>query len=246
MNRLASTCSLTIKDLAIKYSSNVICQEINISATTNEIIGLLGPNGSGKTSIFYSILGMIPLHKGTITFDDMDITNYKLSARATLGISYLPQEPSIFRDLTVFENIYATLQLHSKLNKIELKEYTNEIINEFNLHKIKDKQGISLSGGERRRTEIARIYGSKPKFILLDEPFSGVDPLAISDLQNLIKKLHAQNIGIIITDHNVRETLEICSTTYVISQGRILTKGDQKHILQHEQVRRFYLGNNFN
>ena len=210
-----------------------------------KIIGLLGPNGAGKTTCFYIILGLINSDAGKIILDSQDITQTPVHMRAKLGIGYLPQEPSVFRKLTVADNILAILQINKRLNNNQRIERLNKLLAEFNLANISNTLGISLSGGERRRLEIARALASEPKFVLLDEPFAGVDPISIAEIKKIISYLANQQIGVIITDHNVRETLDICDRAYIMNNGTVISKGSTKEILANEQVRKVYLGEEF-
>lgn len=221
-----------------------IIKDVSINIQSGEIIGLLGPNGAGKTTTFYMICGLISASEGQILLDDENITQLSLHKRARAGIGYLPQESSIFKDLSVEENLLLAAQI-SFLDKKQMMEKTNEMLELLNISHIKDRKGVSLSGGERRRCEIARSLIITPKFLLLDEPFAGVDPIAVADIQNIIRDLKKLNIGILITDHNVRETLAICDRAYVMKDGEILCSGTAEEISQNEQVRKHYLGDGF-
>lgn len=221
-----------------------IIKDVSINIQSGEIIGLLGPNGAGKTTTFYMICGLISASEGQILLDDENITQLSLHKRARAGIGYLPQESSIFKDLSVEENLLLAAQI-SFLDKKQMMEKTNEMLELLNISHIKDRKGVSLSGGERRRCEIARSLIITPKFLLLDEPFAGVDPIAVADIQNIIRDLKKLNIGILITDHNVRETLAICDRAYVMKDGEILCSGTAEEIAQNEQVRKHYLGDGF-
>ncbi|MGP1527708.1 MAG: LPS export ABC transporter ATP-binding protein [Campylobacter sp.] len=221
-----------------------IIKDVSINIQSGEIIGLLGPNGAGKTTTFYMICGLISASEGQILLDDENITQLSLHKRACAGIGYLPQESSIFKDLSVEENLLLAAQI-SFLDKKQMMEKTNEMLELLNISHIKDRKGVSLSGGERRRCEIARSLIITPKFLLLDEPFAGVDPIAVADIQNIIRDLKKLNIGILITDHNVRETLAICDRAYVMKDGEILCSGTAEEISQNEQVRKHYLGDGF-
>lgn len=236
---------LYTKNLKKAYGPRVIVQDVSLLIRTGEIVGLLGPNGAGKTTSFYMLLGLIDVDEGKIFIDDEEITHAAIHRRAARGMSYLPQEPSIFRRLTVSENIMAVLELQKKLKRSEQKQRLKALMEEFHITHIQDTQGISLSGGERRRVEIARAVAGNPKFILLDEPFSGIDPISIIDLKNTIKKLSRRGIGILITDHNVRETLDICERSYVISEGQVICEGPPETILSNLQVQKVYLGQGF-
>ena len=237
--------TLSIQNLAKQYKKRNVVTDVSLSVKQGEIIGLLGPNGAGKTTCFYFILGLIASDSGKILLNDVDITGKPVHARAKLGLGYLPQEPSVFRKLTVEDNILAVLQVRDDLDKTKQDEILNSLLNEFNLQKIRDSLGISLSGGERRRLEIARALASEPKFILLDEPFAGVDPISISDIKQIIKYLASRNIGVIITDHNVRETLDICTRAYILNNGKVIAQGGAQEILTDQEVIKVYLGEDF-
>ncbi len=221
-----------------------IVKDVSLYVKSSEVVGLLGPNGAGKTTTFYMICGIIKPTSGRVLLDDMDITNLSLSQRAKLGIGYLPQESSIFADLSVEDNLYIAAEA-GVLPKDEIEKRVNEMLEAFNIEPIRKRLGVKLSGGERRRVEIARALVNRPKFLLLDEPFAGVDPIAVSDIQRVIKQLSLMGIGILITDHNVRETLSICQRAYVLESGRILASGDAKEIAQNPLVRKHYLGEDF-
>jgi len=231
--------------LSKKYKSRNVVDGVDIDVNSGEIVGLLGPNGAGKTTCFYMIVGLIPCEQGQVLFDEHDITRTPMHARARLGIGYLPQEASVFRKLTVSQNIMAILELRKDLNRDERKKKLNSLLEEFHITHLKDNTGISLSGGERRRVEIARALAIEPKFILLDEPFAGVDPISVIDIKNIILHLKQKNIGVLITDHNVRETLDICERAYIMSAGKIISAGNPKTILNNQQVRKVYLGEEF-
>lgn len=237
--------TLSIQHLAKKYKGRAVVNDVSISIKQGEIIGLLGPNGAGKTTCFYMILGLIASDAGKIFLDEIDITGKPVHARAQLGLGYLPQEPSVFRKLSVEDNILAVLQVRKDLNKEKRDEILNSLLNEFHLQKIRNSIGISLSGGERRRVEIARALASEPKFILLDEPFAGVDPISIADIKQIIKYLANRKIGVIITDHNVRETLDICTRAYILNNGQVIAEGNANDILANQEVRKVYLGEDF-
>ncbi|MBO4645516.1 MAG: LPS export ABC transporter ATP-binding protein [Bacteroidales bacterium] len=230
--------------LVKKYKSRTVVNEASIKVEQGEIVGLLGPNGAGKTTSFYMIVGMIRPLSGKIFLDDNDITTMPMYRRAQLGISYLPQEASVFRDMTVERNIRSILQFSNR-TRAEQKEKLESLLSEFNLHKVRKNLGKNLSGGERRRTEIARCLASDPKFILLDEPFAGVDPIAVEDIQEIVRKLKTKNIGILITDHNVHETLAITDRAYILHEGNVLRTGTAKELADDEFVRKVYLGKNF-
>jgi lipopolysaccharide export system ATP-binding protein len=217
---------------------------VSIDVKQGEIVGLLGPNGAGKTTTFYMVVGLIKPDQGTVYLDDHDITRLPMYKRAQMGIGYLPQEASVFRKLSVEDNIKAVLEM-TDLSKREQKARLEALLDEFNLHHVRKNNGDSLSGGERRRTEIARALAVDPKFILLDEPFAGVDPIAVEDIQTVVAKLKYRNIGILITDHNVNETLSICDRAYLLIEGKIFKHGTAEELAGNEQVRRLYLGTNF-
>ena len=238
--------TLIIKDICKEYKSRQVVNHVSLQVNQGEIIGLLGPNGAGKTTSFYMIVGLIPCDTGKIYLDNQDITELPVSTRARLGMSYLPQEASIFRKLTVADNIMGILELRKNLSKQQRHDILNRLLQEFHIEHIRDTLGISLSGGERRRVEIARALATEPKFILLDEPFAGIDPISVIDVKRIIMHLHSNNIGVLITDHNVRETLDICQRAYIVNQGKIICEGTPKQILENKQVREVYLGDNFN
>jgi len=227
-----------------KYGARTVVQSIDIHVKQGEIVGLLGPNGAGKTTSFYMIVGFVKPNEGSVYLNDEEITSLPMYKRARKGIGYLPQEPSVFRKLSVEDNIMAILEM-TKLSKSERHEKLESLISEFGLNKVRKNIGDSLSGGERRRTEIARALASSPKFILLDEPFAGIDPIAVEDIQVIVSKLAQKNIGILITDHNVRETLSITDRSYLMFEGKILKSGTSEELAEDEIVRKVYLGKNF-
>ncbi len=231
-------------NLVKKYKSRRVVDEVSVSVEQGEIVGLLGPNGAGKTTTFYMIVGLITPNEGTIMLNDQDITKEPVYKRARMGIGYLAQEASVFRKLTVEDNIRAVLEM-SDMSREEQRDRTESLIEEFGLVKIRKSLGIQLSGGERRRTEIARALALSPQFILLDEPFAGVDPIAVEDIQEIVSKLKELNIGILITDHNVHETLAITERAYLMFEGTILKAGTAEDLAEDEQVRKVYLGQNF-
>ena len=233
-------------ELSKQYKSRHIVKNVSLHLNRGEIVGLLGPNGAGKTTSFYMMVGLIQCNHGHIFLDDEDITSLPVHARAKLGMGYLPQEASIFRKLTAAENIMAILELRSELTKTERHEKLNQLLREFNIEHIRDSLGLSLSGGERRRVEIARALAAEPKFILLDEPFAGIDPISVVDVKRIISHLRTRNIGVLITDHNVRETLDICERAYIVNNGEIICEGTPQTILNNKQVRAVYLGEDFN
>jgi len=242
--------SLIAQGLQKTYGKRTVVRDVGLEVKTGEIVGLLGPNGAGKTTSFYMIVGLVPADKGTITLDNKIISGLPIHERSLRGLSYLPQEVSIFRKLTVAENIQAVLELQSssngkRLTKSAMNAKLNELLDELQIPHLRDNQALSLSGGERRRVEIARALATNPKFILLDEPFAGVDPIAVGEIQRIIRFLKERNIGVLITDHNVRETLGICDHAYIISEGTVLAQGLPSEIIENESVRRVYLGENF-
>ncbi len=237
--------TLHAKQLSKHYKSRNVVKNVSLHINRGEIVGLLGPNGAGKTTSFYMIVGLITCDQGQILFDDTDITTLPVHARAQLGISYLPQEASIFRKLSVADNIMAILELRKELTAKQREELLNQLLREFHIDPIRDSLGISLSGGERRRVEIARALALEPKFILLDEPFAGIDPITVLDVKRIISHLRTRNIGVLITDHNVRETLAICERAYIVNQGEIICEGTPQVILDNKQVREVYLGDDF-
>ena len=235
---------LYTENLVKKYRSRTVVNRVSIEVEQGEIVGLLGPNGAGKTTSFYLIVGLIKPSEGRIFLDDTDITNLPVYMRARKGIGYLAQEASVFRNMSVEDNIKAVLEL-SKFSKAEQAERTENLLTEFGLQKIRKSKGITLSGGERRRTEIARALALDPNFILLDEPFAGVDPIAVEDIQSIVSQLKTKNIGILITDHNVHETLSITDRAYLLFEGKILKSGTARQLAEDEHVRKVYLGKNF-
>lgn len=235
---------LRSENLVKQYRKRKVVDQVSIEVKQGEIVGLLGPNGAGKTTTFYMVVGLIKPDAGKVYLDDEDITSRAMYQRARRGIGYLPQEASVFRNLTVEDNIKAVLEL-TKLNRIDQEEQLERLIAEFGLEKVRGNMGNVLSGGERRRTEIARALAVNPKFILLDEPFAGVDPIAVEDIQEIVKKLISKNIGVLITDHNVHETLTITDRSYLLFEGSILRSGTAEELANDEQVRSVYLGKNF-
>lgn len=237
--------TLKVKNLAKSYGKREIVKDVSLEVKSGEIVGLLGPNGAGKTTCFYMIVNLVNADKGTVMIDELDISHLPMHGRAKKGIGYLPQEASIFRKLSVSDNIMAILQTRKELNKSQRKEALNKLLADFSIEHIKDSQGMALSGGERRRVEIARALATEPDFILLDEPFAGVDPISVADIMSIIRDLKARNIGVLITDHNVRETLAICEKAYIVGNGHIIAQGGSDDILSNEQVRKVYLGDDF-
>ncbi|MDQ5767429.1 LPS export ABC transporter ATP-binding protein [Thiothrix subterranea] len=237
--------TLAARNLQKSYKKRQILKGVDLHVNNAEVVGLLGPNGAGKTTCFYMIVGLVDVDAGQVLLNDKDITAQAMHERAREGIGYLAQEASIFRKLTVAQNIMAVLELRKDLNRRQRQDKVDSLLEEFQLTHLRDSQGISLSGGERRRAEIARALASDPSFILLDEPFAGVDPISVLDIQTIIRHLVTRDIGVLITDHNVRETLGICHRAYILSEGKILVEGSPAAILQDEQARRVYLGENF-
>ena len=236
---------LVVEDLEKNYNTKKVVKNISVNVKSGEVVGLLGPNGAGKTTAFYMIVGLISCRRGRVSIDDNNLTNLPMHHRAKIGLSYLPQEASIFRKLTVEQNIIAVLQAQPGLKTIDIDEKLEDLLTQMNINDLRTSLGISLSGGERRRVEIARALATTPKFILLDEPFAGVDPISVIDIQRTIKDLAQQEIGILITDHNVRETLGICTRAYIMNQGSVITSGTPQQILENKDVKKFYLGDNF-
>ncbi|MDF2450013.1 MAG: lptB [Bacteroidota bacterium] len=235
---------LRSENLVKKYKSRTVAKNVSVQVRQGEIVGLLGPNGAGKTTSFYMIVGMVKPNSGKIYLDDRDITDEPMYRRAQLGVGYLPQEASVFRKLSIEDNLLAVLQM-TKKTKAEQQYKVESLLDEFALHHVRKNLGDQLSGGERRRTEIARALATDPKFILLDEPFAGVDPIAVEDIQSVVRKLKDKNIGILITDHNVHETLNITDRTYLLYAGEVIKSGSAEDLANDEMVRRVYLGSNF-
>ena len=235
---------LTIQNLRKSYKKKVVVKDISLNVKSGEVVGLLGPNGAGKTTSFYMIVGLVAAENGSIKIDQNELTKMPIHNRSKIGISYLPQEPSIFRKMTVKENILAVLELR-KFSKQKIEEKLQDLLKNLTIEHIKDSPAISLSGGERRRVEIARCLATDPKFILLDEPFAGIDPIAVLDIQKIITQLTLLGIGVLITDHNVRETLGICDRAYIVNQGEVLASGTPAEMVSNESVKNIYLGKNF-
>ncbi|MEX1664958.1 LPS export ABC transporter ATP-binding protein [Zhongshania arctica] len=236
---------LQAKNLAKAYKGREIIKDVSLTIRSGEIVGLLGPNGAGKTTCFYMIVGIVNADRGTIQLDDSDLTKLSIQGRAKHGVGYLPQEASIFRKLSVADNIMAILETRRDLNRSQRKDKLEALLQEFHITHIRKSQGMALSGGERRRVEIARALATEPSFILLDEPFAGVDPISVNDIQNIIRHLQARGIGVLITDHNVRETLDICDKAYIVGEGRIVAEGNAEAVLNSQIVRDIYLGDKF-
>ena len=239
-----NTSFIEAKNLNKNYNGRQVVSDINIKVFQSQVVGLLGPNGAGKTTSFYMMVGLIKADSGSVTLNDLDLTTLPLHKRAKKGIGYLPQEASIFRNLTVEENIFSVLE-NTNYSRSEKRLVLDTLIDDFGLETIRKSKGVSLSGGERRRVEIARVLALKPKFVLLDEPFAGVDPLAVLEIQNIIRGLKTRGIGVLITDHNVRETLGIVDTAYIMSQGALLVSGSPEEILHNKMARKYYLGDQF-
>ncbi len=244
------TSSLVVRNLRKRYGSRTVVKDVSLDVKSGEVVGLLGPNGAGKTTSFYMIVGLVPLDAGDIMLDGSPIALMPIHKRAALGLSYLPQEASVFRKLTVEQNIRAVLELQhdengKRLGKQAIEARTEALLDELQIGHLRENPALSLSGGERRRVEIARALATNPSFILLDEPFAGVDPIAVLEIQKIVKFLKQRNIGVLITDHNVRETLGICDHAYIISDGSVLASGSPREIIENESVRRVYLGEHF-
>ncbi|HCW91130.1 MAG TPA: lipopolysaccharide ABC transporter ATP-binding protein [Marinobacter sp.] len=236
---------LRASNLAKSYKQKKVVIDVSLEIRSGEIVGLLGPNGAGKTTCFYMIVGLVNADNGQITIDNQDITPLPMHGRARRGIGYLPQEASIFRKLTVRDNIMAILETRKELTKVQREEKLESLLEEFHITHIRDSVGMALSGGERRRAEIARALAVEPAFILLDEPFAGVDPISVSDIKHIVRHLRDKGIGVLITDHNVRETLDICENAYIVSGGHIIASGNSEDILANQLVKEVYLGNEF-
>ncbi|WP_025871501.1 LPS export ABC transporter ATP-binding protein [Methylobacillus glycogenes] len=235
---------LKVEGLRKKYKSRTVVQDISLQLNSGEVVGLLGPNGAGKTTSFYMMVGLVPLDDGRILLDGKDLSRMPIHQRARMGLAYLPQEPSIFRKMTVTENIQAILELQD-MTAEQQKEQLESLLHELHITHIRNSMAVSLSGGERRRVEIARCLATNPSFILLDEPFAGIDPIAVLDIQKIIRFLVGRNIGVLITDHNVRETLGICDRAYIVNEGRVFAAGKPSEIIHNDSVREVYLGKDF-
>ena len=236
---------LCARHLAKSYGKRQVVKDVSISVETGQIVGLLGPNGAGKTTCFYMIIGLVKQDGGIITVDNKDITRLPMHGRARQGLGYLPQEASIFRKLSVADNILAILETRKDLNRKQRKAALEALLQEFHIGHLAKSTGISLSGGERRRVEIARALAANPQFILLDEPFAGVDPISVGDIKQIIRHLKARGIGVLITDHNVRETLDICEKAYIVAEGHVIASGTAKEVLEDSKVKQLYLGDDF-
>lgn len=240
-----SNSTLIAKGLAKSYKGRKVVKNVSMQVSAGQVVGLLGPNGAGKTTSFYMIVGLVESDSGDILLNDENLTLAPMHERARKGIGYLPQEASIFRKLSVYDNIMAILQTRKELSDAEREEKLEHLVEEFNIGHIKDNLGMSLSGGERRRVEIARALAAEPKFILLDEPFAGVDPISVGDIKKIILHLKERGIGVLITDHNVRETLDVCEHAYIVSHGELIAEGNADQILANQHVRDVYLGEQF-
>ena len=236
---------LRAENLAKSYRGHSVVEDVTVSIHSGQVVGLLGPNGAGKTTCFYMIVGSIRGDDGRILFDEQDITPKPMHQRARTGIGYLPQEPSVFRKLSVADNIMSILETRQELSSAQRSEKLEALLGEFHIGHIRNTLGMSLSGGERRRVEIARALATEPAFMLLDEPFAGVDPISVHDIKQIISQLSGKGIGVLITDHNVRDTLDICEKAYIVSEGRIIAEGSTEVILANDQVKRVYLGDDF-
>ncbi len=236
---------LAAKNLRKTYKSRTVVKDLSLEVNTGEVVGLLGPNGAGKSTAFYMIVGLVAADGGAVTVDDQDVTALTIDQRAHMGVGYLPQEASIFRRMSVADNILAVLELRPNLDTAARHARLEVILEQLRIGHVRDSLGMSLSGGERRRVEIARALAAKPRFLLLDEPFAGVDPLSVADIQNIVRELAAHNIGVLITDHNVRETLTVCSRAYIVDQGTVIAFGSAEQVLANQHVRKVYLGEQF-
>ena len=237
--------TLNARNLSKAYKGRRVVNGISLDVNSGEVVGLLGPNGAGKTTCFYMIVGLVGCDQGSIYLEKAEITRAPMHRRARMGLGYLPQEPSVFRKLTVSENILAILETRTDLSEEDRDEKLHVLLNELHIAHLRDATALSLSGGERRRVEIARALAVEPRFVLLDEPFAGVDPISVGDIQHLIAHLRNMGIGILITDHSVRETLGICDRAYIINEGQVIAEGNPDHILEHQHVREVYLGQDF-
>ena len=236
---------LKIENLSKTYKSRKVVQDVSLEVESGEIIGLLGPNGAGKTTSFYMIVGLVRSEGGSIFLGTEDLTKFSIDVRARKGLGYLPQESSIFRKMTVEQNIMSVLELNQRLSESERVKKLDQLLSDFHVSHLRNEQGVSLSGGERRRVEIARSLATDPLFILLDEPFAGVDPISVGDIQSIVQKLKEAGIGVLITDHNVQETLRICDRAYIVNEGRIISEGSAETVMSNDKVRSVYLGESF-
>jgi lipopolysaccharide export system ATP-binding protein len=237
--------SFAAKQLIKSYNNRNVVDGVTLHVNTGEVVGLLGPNGAGKTTSFYMMVGLVKVEAGMIILNDQDVTHYPMHVRAKMGVGYLPQEPSVFRKLSVADNLRAVLQLRSDITEGQIELIIEELLMEFNILHLRNNIALGLSGGERRRVEIARALATDPQFILLDEPFAGVDPLSVIDIQKIIEHLRERNIGVLITEHNVRETLGICNRAYILNEGKVIAEGQAEQIVANAEVRKVYLGENF-
>lgn len=237
--------TLKALNLAKSYNGREVVKDVSMTVESGQIVGLLGPNGAGKTTCFYMIVNLVQADRGRVEIDGEDISHLPMHGRAQKGIGYLPQEASIFRKLSVADNIMAILETRPELNKAQRKQHLEQLLDEFHIQHIRDSPGMALSGGERRRVEIARALAAEPSFVLLDEPFAGVDPISVSDIMDIIRQLKSRGIGVLITDHNVRETLAICEKAFIVGGGHIIAEGTPEEVLDSEQVRKVYLGDDF-
>lgn len=237
--------TLKVTDIAKRFGARQVVKNVSLELSSGEVVGLLGPNGAGKTTAFYMIVGLIPCDRGSIELDGADLTNLPMHRRARLGLGYLPQEASVFRSLSVADNIMAILETRPGLDQAERERRLEELMEELHISHLRNSQGIALSGGERRRVEIARALAADPQFVLLDEPFAGVDPISVIDIQRIIHHLTERKIGVLITDHNVRETLGICQHAYILSDGNVIAEGKPEEIVSNRSVREVYLGEDF-
>jgi lipopolysaccharide export system ATP-binding protein len=242
---VAPVAVLAARSLRKSYRSRLVVRDLSLEIATGEVVGLLGPNGAGKTTAFYMIVGLVPADGGSIRLDERDLTTLSIDQRARLGIGYLPQEASVFRKLSVADNIMAILELRGELDRADRESRLEELLEELRIGQVRNTLGTALSGGERRRVEIARALAAEPRFILLDEPFAGVDPLSVLDIQRIIRELAARGIGVLITDHNVRETLGVCARAYIVDRGVVIASGSAEQVLANPQVREVYLGQSF-
>ena len=249
MSTSSTTSTLSVRGLQKSYGARLVVRDVSLDVASGEVVGLLGPNGAGKTTSFYMIVGLVPLDAGEIVLDGIGISHLPIHRRATLGLSYLPQEASVFRKLSVEDNIRAVLELQrvdgKAMTRAAIDARLETLLTELQIEQLRDNQALSLSGGERRRVEIARALATNPRFVLLDEPFAGVDPIAVIEIQRIVRFLKERGIGVLITDHNVRETLGICDRAYIINQGAVLASGRPDDIIANESVRRVYLGEHF-
>ena len=237
--------SLQANNIVKSYRGRRVVNDVTLKVKSGEVVGMLGPNGAGKTTCFYMVVGLVKCEQGLIALDDHDITSLPLHRRARLGVGYLPQEPSVFRKLSVWDNVLSVLETRPGLERREREQRTGELLRELNIEHLRDSNGISLSGGERRRVEITRALAMDPRFILLDDPFAGVDPISVMDIREIVEHLAGRGIGVLITDHNVRETLSICQRAYILNEGRVISEGVTEEVLSNQQVRDVYLGRDF-